>query len=84
MFLSKACTRRNTQNEIGKLENEICDLRKEKNKDSNLKNMKKSKMEITMSFSKDIRNFFANHGKVSGTKKKCYSTDDVVQLIDEY
>ena len=57
--------------------------RKEKNKDSNPKNMKKSKMETSTSFSKDIRSFFVNHGKVSSRKKERCSTSDVVQLSDE-
>ena len=55
---------------------------KEKNKGSNPKYMRKSKMETSTSFSKDIRNFFANHGKVSNTKKERCSTNDVMQLSD--
>lgn len=54
---------------------------KEKNKDSNPKNMKKSRMETSPS--KDIRSFFTYHGKVSNTKKERCSTKDVVQLSDE-
>ena len=54
--------------------------RKEKNKDNNPKNTKKSKEETKASFSKDVRSSFANHGKVSSTKKERCSTNDVVHL----
>ena len=53
---------------------------KEKNKDNNPKNTKKSKEETNASFSRDVRSFFANHGKVSSTKRERCSTNDVVHL----
>ena len=65
----------------GNMEIESCD-KKEKNKDSNPKNMKKSKMETSVFF-KWYQKFLANHGKVSTTKKKRCSTNDVVHLSDE-
>ena len=67
------------ENNMGIKSNE----RKKLKKDSNPKNMKKSKIETSASFSKDIRSFLANHDKISSTKKERCSTNDVIHLSDE-